>query len=159
MKYLVCIDGSDSSDRAFSRFSDIFHPETDSVSLFTSFPLPSEMLSSVSEFVNNEDSMDYDSSDEDSFRMELARRKNLARKIIDDHKRKLSHKRCNRIHEIICETDDPAAQIIEEAESKGADVIVIGSDGSSSNQIYRFLWGSVSTQIVQKAKCSVMVMK
>ncbi len=51
----------------------------------------------------------------------------------------------------------PSRSVVDEAESRGADVIFVGSHGWSG--IKRFLMGSVATSIVKHAKCSVMVVR
>lgn len=51
----------------------------------------------------------------------------------------------------------PRTVILDEAESWGADLIVLGSHGYSGWQ--RFLLGSVSHAVVSHAKCSVEVVR
>lgn len=51
----------------------------------------------------------------------------------------------------------PRPVILDEAESWGADLIVVGSHGYSAWQ--RFLLGSVSQAVVSHAKCSVEVVR
>lgn len=51
----------------------------------------------------------------------------------------------------------PRVVILDEAESWGADLIVVGSHGYSAWE--RFLLGSVSQSIVSHAKCSVEVVR
>lgn len=51
----------------------------------------------------------------------------------------------------------PRAAILDEAESWGADLIVLGSHGYSAWK--RFLLGSVSQAVVSHAKCSVEVVR
>lgn len=52
---------------------------------------------------------------------------------------------------------DPATKIIEQAESDGADLIVIGTRGLIAAK--RWLLGSVSTQVTHHAPCDVLVVK
>jgi nucleotide-binding universal stress UspA family protein len=52
---------------------------------------------------------------------------------------------------------DPAAAILDEAESRGAELVVLGTRGLSDTQ--RWLLGSVSTKVVQHARCSVLVVR
>jgi nucleotide-binding universal stress UspA family protein len=54
-------------------------------------------------------------------------------------------------------TGDPAAEIIRLAHIHQADLIVIGSRGLTGLQ--RILEGSVSSQVVAEAPCSVLVVK
>jgi K+-sensing histidine kinase KdpD len=56
----------------------------------------------------------------------------------------------------VLEAHDPAAAIIDYAHSNHVDHILIGSRGSSS--IRRYL-GSVSSQVVAEAECTVTVVK
>lgn len=49
----------------------------------------------------------------------------------------------------------PARTIVEEAEKRDADLIVIGHRGLSAME--RFLMGSVSTQVAHRAHCAVLI--
>jgi nucleotide-binding universal stress UspA family protein len=51
----------------------------------------------------------------------------------------------------------PRPVVLDEAESWGADLIVVGSHGY--NALKRFLMGSVSQAVVSHAKCSVEVVR
>jgi nucleotide-binding universal stress UspA family protein len=51
----------------------------------------------------------------------------------------------------------PRSVILDEAESWGADLVVVGSHGYGAWQ--RFLLGSVSQAVVSHAKCSVEVVR
>jgi len=50
---------------------------------------------------------------------------------------------------------DPATAILDEAQTEGADVIVMGTRGLSGPE--RWLLGSVSTKVLHHAPCSVLV--
>ena len=50
---------------------------------------------------------------------------------------------------------DPATAILDEADSEGADLIVMGTRGISTAE--RWLVGSVSTKVLHHAHCSVLV--
>jgi nucleotide-binding universal stress UspA family protein len=52
---------------------------------------------------------------------------------------------------------DPRGEIVEEAKSWGADLIVIGSHGPTG--IARWLLGSVAARVVRHASCSVEVVR
>jgi nucleotide-binding universal stress UspA family protein len=52
---------------------------------------------------------------------------------------------------------NPAHEIITAAESRGVDVIVIGSQGMSA--VRRFLLGSVVDRVVRHATCDVLVVR
>jgi nucleotide-binding universal stress UspA family protein len=81
-----------------------------------------------------------------------------ARTVIDNAMRKFSEasdKTLKISHEIIT---GPARQVIvEEAESWGADLIVMGSRGLGAWS--RLLLGSVSSAVVHHAKCSVEIVR
>lgn len=51
----------------------------------------------------------------------------------------------------------PASTIIDEAAARGVDAIFVGSHGWAG--IKRFLMGSVATNVVKNARCSVMVVR
>jgi nucleotide-binding universal stress UspA family protein len=61
-----------------------------------------------------------------------------------------------RITYHVLEAQDPGAAIIEFARSNNVDQIVIGSRGSST---FRRYLGSVSSQVVARASCTVTVVK
>lgn len=61
-----------------------------------------------------------------------------------------------RITYHVLEAPDPAAALVEFAHSNSVDQIVIGSRGSS--MLRRYL-GSVSSQVVAQAHCTVTVVK
>jgi nucleotide-binding universal stress UspA family protein len=52
---------------------------------------------------------------------------------------------------------NPAQEIITAAESRGVDLIVIGSQGMSA--VRRFLLGSVADRVVRHATCDVLVVR
>jgi nucleotide-binding universal stress UspA family protein len=52
---------------------------------------------------------------------------------------------------------DPRAEIVEEAKSLGADLIVVGSHGRTGVQ--RWLLGSVAEHVVRHAPCTVEVVR
>lgn len=62
-----------------------------------------------------------------------------------------------KIDVVVEESPSPAGAIVEYAEKNGVDLIVIGSKGMGA--IERFLIGSVSSQVVGHAPCSVLVVK
>ena len=51
----------------------------------------------------------------------------------------------------------PASVIVDEAESQGADLIVIGTHGHSG--LKHMLLGSIAERVVQKAPCPVLTVK
>lgn len=52
---------------------------------------------------------------------------------------------------------NPAAEIIGAAESRGADLVVVGQRGRSA--IARFIQGSVTDRVVSHAPCDVLVVR
>jgi nucleotide-binding universal stress UspA family protein len=52
---------------------------------------------------------------------------------------------------------DPASMIIDEAERQDVDFIFMGSRGL--NAVQRFLLGSVSSKVVHRAPCDVLVVR
>jgi nucleotide-binding universal stress UspA family protein len=50
-----------------------------------------------------------------------------------------------------------AAELVQEAEESGADLIVVGTRGL--NAAKRLVLGSVSTNVVQHAPCDVLVVR
>jgi len=59
--------------------------------------------------------------------------------------------------EPVCQSGNPAEQIMKVAAKRHADLIVMGAQGLGV--IDRFLLGSVSTRVVQHANCSVLVVR
>lgn len=82
-----------------------------------------------------------------------------ARTVIDNTMRKLNEASADKTlkisHEII--GGPPRQVIVEEAESWGADLIVMGSRGLGAWN--RLLLGSVSSAVVHHAKCSVEIVR
>ncbi len=59
--------------------------------------------------------------------------------------------------EIVVDVGEPFDLILEAAERKNVDLIVVGSHGKKG--IERLLIGSVSEKIARKAKCSVLIVR
>jgi nucleotide-binding universal stress UspA family protein len=59
--------------------------------------------------------------------------------------------------EVIARQGDAAGVLIDVADEKGADLLVVGSRGL--NAVDRFLLGSVSQKVSQHAKCTVMIVR
>ena len=58
---------------------------------------------------------------------------------------------------VVERTGDPAAAIVHEAETEGAELIVVGTRGL--NAVKRSVLGSVSTSVVHTAPCDVLVVR
>ena len=59
--------------------------------------------------------------------------------------------------EPLCQVGKPEEEIMKAASKQHADLIVMGAKGLGA--IARFLLGSVSTRVVQRANCSVLVVR
>lgn len=59
--------------------------------------------------------------------------------------------------EVITAIGNPADEILKTAESRGADLIVLGRRGM--HRMARFLLGSVADRVVEYATCDVLVVK
>lgn len=58
-------------------------------------------------------------------------------------------------HTDVALVGSPSRSIVEEAQRRGVDLIVIGHRGLSA--VERFLMGSVSTQVAHRATCAVLI--
>jgi nucleotide-binding universal stress UspA family protein len=59
--------------------------------------------------------------------------------------------------EYISKIGNPAAEILDTAEARGIELIVLGRRGMHT--IERFLMGSVADRVVEHATCDVLVVK
>jgi nucleotide-binding universal stress UspA family protein len=59
--------------------------------------------------------------------------------------------------EVIAAVGNPAAEIINAAEARGVELIVVGLRGQ--HKVERFLMGSVSDRVVRHAPCDVLVVR
>jgi nucleotide-binding universal stress UspA family protein len=59
--------------------------------------------------------------------------------------------------ERLCEEGEPATGILQIAQERGCDLIVMGSHGRSG--LGRLLMGSVAEEVVRKAACPVVIVK
>ena len=59
--------------------------------------------------------------------------------------------------EYISKIGNPAAEILNAAESQGVELIILGRQGL--NAVARFLMGSVADRVVRHAPCDVLVVK
>ena len=85
--------------------------------------------------------------------------KESAAKLLDDASAVLRNKFDGHAVTITSEVEfgSPDSRIVENAEKRGTDLIVIGSHGY--NRWERLLLGSVSNSVVHHAHCSVMVVR
>lgn len=146
MKILLAIDGSPCSDAAVEEVSRRPWPDGSSIKVLTAFELPTPPTPEgwalpLTYFEE----------------MDVALRKQ-AQNIVDGAIAKLKPKLPKTISldaQIL--VGSPRAAILDEAESWGADLIVVGSHGYRAWE--RFLLGSVSQSVVSHAKCSVEVIR
>jgi nucleotide-binding universal stress UspA family protein len=146
MKILLAIDGSPCSDAAIEEIARRPWPDGSFVKVFTAFEVPTPPTSEVWALPLN-----YFNE------MDSALRKQ-ARNVVDQAIDKLK----TRLNKTICldatiVPGPPRTVILDEAESWGADLIVMGSHGYRAWE--RFLLGSVSQAVVSHAKCSVEVVR
>lgn len=144
MKILLAIDGSSCSDAAVVEVARRPWPEGSALKVLNAFetPLPPTpetwaLPASYSEEI------------------EVALRKQ-GQSIIDRALQRLKANKALSLSSLLV-LGSPRTTILDEAESWGADLIVLGSHGYSAWK--RFLLGSVSQAVVSHAKCSVEVVR
>ena len=146
MRILLAIDGSACSDAAIEEIGRRPWPDGSSIKVLTTFELPTppspEGWALPANYFEE---------------MDLALTQQ-ARNTVDRALAKLKPKLSETISldaQIV--PGPPRTIILDEAESWGADLIVVGSHGYRAWE--RFLLGSVSQAIVSHAKCSVEVVR
>ena len=146
MKILLAIDGSACSDAAVEEVGWRPWPEGSSVKVLTAYELPTPPTPEAWALpLNYFDEMD------------VALRKQ-AQNIVDRAIQNLKSKLSKTVSLDGALVPGPARMVIlDEAESWGADLIVVGSHGYRAWE--RFLLGSVSQAVVSHAKCSVEVVR
>jgi nucleotide-binding universal stress UspA family protein len=146
MKILLAIDGSPCSDAAVEEVSRRPWPDGSSIKVLTAFELPMPPTPEAWALpVNYFEEMDVALSKQ-------------AQNIVDRAMAKLKPKLSRTISldgQIL--PGSPRNAILDEAESWGADLIVVGSHGYRAWE--RFLLGSVSQSVISHAKCSVEVVR
>lgn len=144
MKILLAIDGSACSDAAVEEVSRRPWPESSSVRVLTALeiplPLTPEAWAIPPDYFEN---------------METGLRKQ-GQNVVDRALPKLKANKTVSVDAVLV-SGSPRSVILDEAESWGADLIVLGSHGY--NALKRFLLGSVSQAVVSHAKCSVEVVR
>lgn len=146
MKILLAIDGSACSDAAVEEVRKRPWPPQSEVKVITAIATPMVVGIGAEPWPAN-----YFEDLQKSAR-------EAASTVIDNAMRKLSDasERTLKIsHDII--GGSPTQAIVEEAESWGADLIVMGSRGLGAWN--RLLLGSVSSAVVHHAKCSVEIVR
>lgn len=144
MKILLAIDGSPCSDAAVREVARRPWPEGSIVKVLNVYEIPTPPTPEGWAVPANY----YDE-------MDVALRKQ-AQNVVDQTLEKLKPNKSLRIDASLL-PGPPRVVILDEAESWGADLIVVGSHGYSAWK--RFLLGSVSQAVVSHAKCSVEVVR
>ena len=146
MKILLAVDGSPCSDAAVEEVARRPWPEGSSVKVLTAYELPTPPTPEAWALPANY----FDELD-------IGLRKQ-AQDVVDEAIRKLRSKLNKSISlDGALLPGPPRSVILDEAESWGADLIVLGSHGYRAWE--RFLLGSVSQAVVSHAKCSVEVVR
>ena len=144
MKILLAIDGSPCSDAAVEEVARRLWPEGSSLKVLTVLEPPmaptAETWAVPASYFEE---------------IEIALRKQ-GQNTIDIALQKLATNKTLSLTSLIV-LGPPRPVILDEAESWGADLIVLGSHGYSAWK--RFLLGSVSQAVVSHAKCSVEVVR
>jgi len=134
---LVALDGSEIAEKVIEAFNDLVLSEETKVILCHVFSTPeSEMELPVDRPHPESPTFSY-------FHIE---------KLLQSYQEKLSIE-----SELELVTGDPADEIIRLANIYQADLLIIGSRGLTGMK--RILQGSVSSQVVEEANCSVLVVK
>lgn len=134
---LVALDGSEIAERVIQTLDDLVLPTDTKVILCHVFPTPeTEMELPADRPLGESPTLSY-------FHIE---------KQLQSYQEKLS---VNSELELV--TGDPADEIIRLANIYRADLVIIGSRGLTGMK--RIVQGSVSSQVVEGANCSVLVVK
>jgi nucleotide-binding universal stress UspA family protein len=148
MKILLAVDGSACSDAAVAEVGRRPWPEGSSVKVLSAFELPTLAPPTPEAWALP---MTYFEE------MDVALRKQ-AQIIVERALQKLKSTMNKTIAiDGQCVPGSPRTVILDEAETWGADLIVVGSHGYRAWE--RFLLGSVSQSVVSHAKCSVEVVR
>jgi nucleotide-binding universal stress UspA family protein len=75
------------------------------------------------------------------------------RRELEDARRRLAE--LGRDAEVVAVSGAPADVLVEEAEKRGADLIVVGRRGLNGAE--RLVMGSVSSKVARTARCSVLI--
>jgi nucleotide-binding universal stress UspA family protein len=144
MKILLAIDGSPCSDRAIDEVARRPWPQGSSVKVLTALDPPMPLAPEAWALPVN------------YFQEIDAALRKQGQNIIDHAIQKLKSNK-TFLADAVLIPGPPRTVILDEAESWGADLIVLGSHGYSAWK--RFLLGSVSHAVVSHAKCSVEIVR
>jgi nucleotide-binding universal stress UspA family protein len=146
MKILLAIDGSPCSDAAIEEVGRRPWPEGSSIKVLTAYEMPVPPTAETWALPLN-----YFEEIDIALRKQA---QNIADRAISKLKPKLNQTISIDAHVL---PGSPRNVILDEAETWGADLIVVGSHGYRAWE--RFLLGSVSSSVVSHAKCSVEVVR
>ena len=146
MKILLAIDGSDFSNDAINELTKMPLPPSTEICIMNVYEFPSM---GTQELLSVKDTI-YTYNQEF-----IANAKKSAEKIVSNASKVLKTKNEKLKLTTSVVGGLPKIAILEKAESYGADLIVVGSQGHGA--FSRFLLGSVSQSIATHAKCSVMI--
>ena len=144
MKILLAIDGSDCSDAAVEEVARRPWPEGSSVKVLTALEIP--VAPTPEGWAIPPDYFE---------EMEVGLRKQ-GQNVVNRALQKLKANKTLSVDAVLV-SGSPRPVILDEAETWGADLIVLGSHGYSAWK--RFLLGSVSQAVVSHSKCSVEVVR
>jgi nucleotide-binding universal stress UspA family protein len=146
MKILLAVDGSECSDAAVEAIGRRPWPEGSSIKVLTAFELPAPPTPETWAIPLN------------YFAEMDAALSKQAQNVVDEALQTLKSRFGKTISlDGAVVPGPPRSVILDEAESWGADLIVVGSHGYRAWE--RFLLGSVSQSVVSHAKCSVEVVR
>jgi nucleotide-binding universal stress UspA family protein len=146
MKILLAVDGSQCSEEAIEEIARRPWPESSEIKVLTAFELPLPQTPDAWALPPTY----FDEMDRSARKHAQA----IVERAVEKLKSKLDHT-------VVVDGEflpgPPRAVILDEAESWGAELIVVGSHGYRAWE--RFLLGSVSQSVVSHAKCSVEVVR
>ncbi len=149
MKILLAIDGSEYSQAAIEEIANMLFPPQTEVRIITVFSNSLQTTTSNVGFTGGMLGKYYQEA--------IATARKSAEDILKDAARAVKAKNTALTVTTTLVDGFPKKAILEEAETYGADLIVVGSQGH--NAISRFLLGSVSHFVSLYAHCSVMIVR
>ena len=136
-RIIVAVDGSDHSDKALEYAKGLAESFNSTIWLVHAFPHTSDLIGY------------------DEYEQLVARREGVGQAILDEARKKLGDGDYE-IHEELLE--GPAAEaILSVAQTREADLIVMGSRGRGSLQ--GLLFGSVGSKVAHYATCPIMLIR
>jgi len=136
-RIIVAVDGTEHSYRALEYAKGLAEQFASTIWLVHAFPHTSDLLGY------------------DEYEALIARREGAGQDILDEARRRLGDTSANVSEELL---EGPEAEaILNVAEARQADLIVMGTRGLSSLQ--GLLLGSVSHKVIRHASCPVMVIQ